>query len=978
MDRGNRKILLASTFLALPLALIAVSLSTGAQPQGGFVLPGQQRQVVRQVAANEPVAKSAIKSSAAQSGGPLKPGGIVHALGKAASSATSGESKVQPTGLLDGLLGKNKNQKKAQANQKQNASRPAPNWSGIPFHAPTRNSRNQVAPIRDLAAPVPARSLTPSLPAPSVMVQPQSIVRRSTSTPIQARPTAAKITSSQPVLRKSDLPLTSRRVVTRDAVETPTESPLSRTTSNRRSGRQAVSPLDPSEVAARSTTLDSISADKRIENELVPKVSRRMLTPKPAPEKVVAKPVPTLDVTPANKPVKAPEIVAAPEVKKPAAVVETVSPKVVAKPQPAPAPTTLAAPSTPEPKLSPLPPVPTQSVRKSAEIVSHRAGPPESSFEPRRVMDGRPVRPLTPSTTMNVALPIGSGVADSSNNESTMDTSPMRAIPSAAPEARIAQRPQVRPQSQSFARDPYSAGNIVPQAQTRNGYPVAQNPSAYQPLPAIPVERAEQNIANNMRRERQADPGQTSVASELPGIRVMTHGPREITIRQTHQFEIHVENRGSIDAKGVMVRASIPDWAEMRGQNATRGDIAPQGEKGEARLVWTIEELPAGSSERMFVRVRAKRSGTHGLDVDWTLAPQKSVTKIHVHEPELQLTIEGPSEIIFGQSQTYKVRVLNPGDGIAPNVVFTLSPNSSTPQTQRIGDIPPGKEAQFEVELTAQDLGDLKIDGLASGDLELRADASKTIRVSAADLEALFSGPEVKYQDTDATYTLQVQNKGRATSEKVVATLKLPAGVKYLGGLDGVNQRGDMLQWELDALAPGTTRDYQFRCNMNTTGDQTFQFSCKGTAAGRADVAISTVVESISDLVMTINDPAAPAPVGSEVGYEIVIRNRGSRAATDVRAIAQFSHGIEPLRLKGHSGEILTGQVLFDPIKMIEPGQEVRLKVVAEADRAGHHRFRSEIRSGDTVLVAEEATHYMSPRKERVSRRSSDEAVKAR
>ena len=85
------------------------------------------------------------------------------------------------------------------------------------------------------------------------------------------------------------------------------------------------------------------------------------------------------------------------------------------------------------------------------------------------------------------------------------------------------------------------------------------------------------------------------------------------------------------------------------------------------------------------------------------------------------------------------MRVLNPGDGIAPNVVFTLSPNSSTPQTQRIGNIPPGKEAQFEVELTAQDLGNLKIDGLATGDLELRAVASKTIRVSAAKLEAILT-----------------------------------------------------------------------------------------------------------------------------------------------------------------------------------------------------------------------------------------------
>ena len=441
-------------------------------------------------------------------------------------------------------------------------------------------------------------------------------------------------------------------------------------------------------------------------------------------------------------------------------------------------------------------------------------------------------------------------------------------------------------------------------------------------------------------------------------------------IRQTHQFEIRVENRGSIDADGVMVRAQIPDWAEVRGQTATRGGIEPQNSGSVERLVWTIDHLPAGATERMFVRLKAERSGTHGLDVDWTLVPQKSVAKVHVHEPELQLSIDGPDEVIYGQSQTYKVRVLNPGDGVAPNVVFTLSPNSATPQTQRIGDIPAGKEAQFEVELTAQDLGDLKIHGLASGELDLRAEATKTIRVAAAKLEAILTGPELKYQDTEAQYHLQLKNAGVATSEQIVATLRLPAGVKYLGGIDDAQQRGSVLTWNLTALTPGAIRDYQFRCQMLSPGDQVLLFDCQGSAAGAADVSIGTRVESISDLVLTINDPVAPAPVGGEVVYEIVIRNRGSKDATDVRAIAQFSHGIEPRRIEGHSGELLTGQVLFDNIPRIAAGEEVKLKVIAEADRAGHHRFRSEVRSGDTVLVAEEATHYMSPRSERVSRHS--------
>ena len=464
-------------------------------------------------------------------------------------------------------------------------------------------------------------------------------------------------------------------------------------------------------------------------------------------------------------------------------------------------------------------------------------------------------------------------------------------------------------------------------------------------------------------------------ASELPGIRVVTVGPDAIMIRQTSQYEIRVENRGSIDAEGVMVRALVPDWADLRSQSASRGGIDTVTQGSSERLVWTIDHLPAGSSERMFVRLTAARSGTYNIDVDWTLAPQKSVAKVQVREPRLDLAIEGPDQVVFGQSQTYNVRVLNPGDGVAPNVVFTLSPNS-TPQTQRIGDIPPGKEAQFEVELTAQDLGDLKIHGLANGDYDLRAESTKVIRVAAARLEAELSGPELKYQNTEAMYSLQLENTGQATSDRIVAMLRLPGGVEYLGGIQGATIQGNVLRWEISSLPPAGTRSYQFRCGMSSTGEHLFAFECKGSAAGNADVALATRVESISDLVLTVSDPTAPAPIGSDVTYEIIIRNRGSKEANDVRAIAQFSHGIEPQRVEGQSGEIVTGQVLFDSIPRIGAGQEVRLRVIAEAERAGHHRFRTEVRSGDTVLVAEEATHYMSAKSDRVSRRSTGGTVR--
>jgi uncharacterized repeat protein (TIGR01451 family) len=613
-------------------------------------------------------------------------------------------------------------------------------------------------------------------------------------------------------------------------------------------------------------------------------------------------------------------------------------------------------------------PAPTQQTTPALSV-SHRSGPPADAFD---------AVASTPPLYNSTSTPVGSGVVPNGDVASYRRPTAQLSAPAESnqPSIRIAERP-----ANNYGQATIGQPELRPAHETAvPPQPIYQNPS---PVPAVAA--PSQAIADNFtsptfdNRNQMRDAlggrrsgGAATSTSELPGIRVNTFGPDSIMIRQTCQYEIRIENRGSIDATGVMVRALVPDWATLQGQNATRGNVDTEKQGSAPRLVWTIDQLPAGATESMFVSLTAAQSGTYDLDVDWTLLPQKSVARVQVREPKLDVTIEGPDQVIYGQSQTYKVRVLNPGDGIAPNVTFTLSPNSATPQTQRIGDIPPGKEAQFDVELTAQDLGDLNIHGLANGDLELRAESMKTIRVAAAQLEAVLTGPELKYQNTPASYNLQILNSGQATSDKIVAILRLPAGAEYLGGIDQADVQGKVLHWEINSLAPGATRDYQFGCTMTTTGEHQFAFECRGTAAGMAEVALATRVESISDLVLTVTDPVAPAPIGSDVTYEITISNRGSKEANNVRAVAQFSHGIEPQRIEGQSGEVVTGQVLFDEIPRILAGQEVRLRVIAKAETAGHHRFRTEVRSGDTVLVAEEATHYMSPTSERVSRRSTN------
>ena len=93
-----------------------------------------------------------------------------------------------------------------------------------------------------------------------------------------------------------------------------------------------------------------------------------------------------------------------------------------------------------------------------------------------------------------------------------------------------------------------------------------------------------------------------------------------------------------------------------------------------------------------------------------------------------------------------------------------------------------------------------------------------------------------------------------------------------------------------------------------------------------------------------------------------MITNRGKKAASDIEVIAQFSEGIEPLRLEGHTGRVVPGQAIFNSIPSIQPNEKLVLRIVAEASKPGVHRFRTEVKSlgSDTDLLEEESTRYLA------------------
>jgi uncharacterized repeat protein (TIGR01451 family) len=274
-----------------------------------------------------------------------------------------------------------------------------------------------------------------------------------------------------------------------------------------------------------------------------------------------------------------------------------------------------------------------------------------------------------------------------------------------------------------------------------------------------------------------------------------------------------------------------------------------------------------------------------------------------------------------------------------------------------VGALAPGQQNEINVELTAQQAGDLLVSAVASGTGGLRAEASQEVLVRRAELDVRVIGSSLKFAGGVASYQLHVKNSGNATANGVAASVLLPGGAKLLTGSPDDNGR---VLHEIGALIPGAERVVTLQCQLTVPGENRLQVLVSSEDGLEKTSAFATRVEALADLKLTVSDPRGPTAVGDNAIFEVKIANRGTKAAEKISIVGQFSEGVEPVEANGGAADLVPGQVIFHPLPRLEPGDEITLKIVARADRAGNHRFRAELNCTDpeTRLIAEESTFF--------------------
>jgi len=474
--------------------------------------------------------------------------------------------------------------------------------------------------------------------------------------------------------------------------------------------------------------------------------------------------------------------------------------------------------------------------------------------------------------------------------------------------------------------------------------------STQQPARQVSANGDQRNSAN----------GETaSLKMAVPSLEIEAYGPGTVGIHKQVQYRIIATNRDRIDAQRVSVALNLPTWVQVQNVNTTAGRRENAADQNASRVNWMIDRIPAGDSCTMVVDVIPTRAEAFDLALDWAMQPVSASSRIAVTEPRLEMNIAGPNEVLYGETAVYNVTVRNPGTGVAEEVAVML-PEALGGEKAVLGDIPPGQDRTFQVELLARAAGQLDLTTSAAARGNLQASSTRNILVRRPQLEVQITGPEMKYAGSNGEYEVTVRNSGDATGREIVAAIALPAGVQYLGGIDGAETVENGLKWNIGTLDIGDLRKYRISCQMNVDGQVNLEVAARGSGEIAAISRCTTVVETIADLVLTVEDPKGPLPLNQNVEYTVRIKNRGTRAAEQLDLVFMFSDGIDPSSAGGLGSQIEPGKVAFSPIQLIEPGQEIMLTVTAQANMPGTHKFRAQLTgtATDAHEVAEGTTRF--------------------
>jgi len=388
--------------------------------------------------------------------------------------------------------------------------------------------------------------------------------------------------------------------------------------------------------------------------------------------------------------------------------------------------------------------------------------------------------------------------------------------------------------------------------------------------------------------------------------------------------------------------------------------------------------VAAGSEHVLALKVKPNKVGT----IDHTSAVSLMVgARAHTSIQEPMLRVEqtvSPAKVLKGQQVVFRISVSNPGSGPARNVIVRAKLSSGLRTSggdevveQTIAVLQPQQLVELDpLEVDTIAGGDQTCTVTAESDDVARAPADikvvRNVTVLRPELELTLKGPETRYTDTLAVYTVTVANPGTAAAKNVRVSLALPAsGGKLLRPLPtGAewNAATQKLTWVIPNLEPTRGNEPSkvtstIRVQLGGVGSYRIMADAKAGDLFAKD-AISTSVSGMADIDLNVDEKKRVLDEGESTIFDIKMKNIGTKDAKNLNVSAELNN-VEVTDTAGTDAEARidekSGKLMFPLIESLAPGRELNLSIRVKALKPGAAKckvtvFHDDLKDPDAAL----------------------------
>ncbi|HET6323162.1 MAG TPA: hypothetical protein VFG04_00575 [Planctomycetaceae bacterium] len=452
--------------------------------------------------------------------------------------------------------------------------------------------------------------------------------------------------------------------------------------------------------------------------------------------------------------------------------------------------------------------------------------------------------------------------------------------------------------------------------------------------PSASHEAATTSISSSNTAAGSSDP------SQAPTVYVQWVKKSPIVVGQECQCDLVVRNTGKTPARDLAVDGFFPATVRL-----THSDPMPADNTD--HVTWSFAELGPSAEHVIHIKLVPSRRGALATSAVVRFASSAANT-FSVEEPLLAVALRGPKELMVGDSATQTITINNPGTGVAHNVALEarFTKGLEAPRGEQfimqVGSLNPGESRVVRLPLIAVVGGDQEVTISASAGNDLHREVASKIHVIAPSLKVAFEGPNFRYVGRKAHYVVTVTNDGGAPLNNVRVTHVVPDGFRFVrADHDGqFDESSHTVTWNLEHLDLHQSTPVKVELLTTQIGKCTHTVAAVAEQGARSERKLDTMVDGVASLAVEILKQSDPVEVGVETGFEIHVRNDGSKAAENVSIACDLPSVLEVVRTEGATSVAGTkDQLTFQPLPLLDPGKAAIYRVHVRAKAEGSHRF---------------------------------------